>query len=101
MFNTLSQVWLVDMLRQRSRPYLFSNTVAPAIVGAAIEAPHPPQRRLRLARGQEAALVRGDGAARVPPPEHAQPRARLPRPRARLARVQRGKGASHHLEAAR
>ena len=29
---------IVDMLRQRSRPYLFSNTVAPAIVGAAIEA---------------------------------------------------------------
>ena len=26
------------MLRQRSRPYLFSNTVAPCIVGAAIEA---------------------------------------------------------------
>ena len=26
---------IVDMLRQRSRPYLFSNTVAPAIVGAA------------------------------------------------------------------
>ena len=29
---------IVDMLRQRSRPYLFSNTVAPCIVGAAIEA---------------------------------------------------------------
>ena len=29
---------IVDMLRQRSRPYLFSNTVAPAIVGAAIKA---------------------------------------------------------------
>ncbi|MDB5247278.1 MAG: kbl [Segetibacter sp.] len=27
---------LVEMLRQRSRPYLFSNTVAPAIVGASI-----------------------------------------------------------------
>jgi glycine C-acetyltransferase len=27
---------IVDMLRQRSRPYLFSNTVAPAIVGASI-----------------------------------------------------------------
>ena len=26
---------IVEMLRQRSRPYLFSNTVAPAIVGAA------------------------------------------------------------------
>jgi glycine C-acetyltransferase len=29
---------IIDMLRQRSRPYLFSNTVAPAIVGAALEA---------------------------------------------------------------
>ncbi len=29
---------IVAMLRQRSRPYLFSNTVAPAIVGAALEA---------------------------------------------------------------
>lgn len=27
----------IDMLRQRSRPYLFSNSVAPAIVGAALE----------------------------------------------------------------
>ena len=27
---------IIDMLRQRSRPYLFSNTVAPAIVGASI-----------------------------------------------------------------
>lgn len=28
---------IVDMLRQRSRPYLFSNTLAPAIVGASNE----------------------------------------------------------------
>jgi glycine C-acetyltransferase len=28
---------IVEMLRQRSRPYLFSNTVAPAIVGASLE----------------------------------------------------------------
>lgn len=27
----------MDMLRQRSRPYLFSNTLAPAIAGASIE----------------------------------------------------------------
>ena len=27
---------IIDMLRQRSRPYLFSNSLAPAIVGAAI-----------------------------------------------------------------
>lgn len=28
---------VIELLRQRSRPYLFSNTVAPAIVGASIE----------------------------------------------------------------
>ena len=28
---------IIDMLRQRSRPYLFSNSLAPAIVGASIE----------------------------------------------------------------
>ena len=28
---------ILDMLRQRSRPYLFSNSVAPSIVGASIE----------------------------------------------------------------
>ena len=29
---------IIEYLRQRSRPYLFSNTVAPAVVGGAIEA---------------------------------------------------------------
>jgi glycine C-acetyltransferase len=29
---------IIEMLRQRSRPYLFSNTVAPPIVGASIKA---------------------------------------------------------------
>ncbi|MCA9571613.1 MAG: aminotransferase class I/II-fold pyridoxal phosphate-dependent enzyme, partial [Myxococcales bacterium] len=29
---------IIDLLRQRSRPYLFSNTVAPCIVGASIAA---------------------------------------------------------------
>jgi len=29
---------IIDMLRQRSRPYLFSNSMPPAIVGAGIEA---------------------------------------------------------------
>ena len=28
---------IIDLLRQRSRPYLFSNTVAPAIVGGSLE----------------------------------------------------------------
>lgn len=34
---TAARKEIVDMLRQRSRPYLFSNTVAPAIVGASIK----------------------------------------------------------------
>ena len=29
---------IIDLLRQRSRPYLFSNSVAPAIIGAGLEA---------------------------------------------------------------
>lgn len=29
---------VVDMLRQRARPYLFSNTLAPAVAAASIEA---------------------------------------------------------------
>jgi glycine C-acetyltransferase len=33
---TAARKEVVDLLRQRSRPYLFSNTVAPAIVGASI-----------------------------------------------------------------
>ena len=37
---------IVDLLRQRSRPYLFSNALPPAVVGAAIEA-------IRLARTGE------------------------------------------------
>jgi len=34
---TAARKEIVEMLRQRSRPYLFSNTVAPSIVGASIE----------------------------------------------------------------
>lgn len=33
---TCARQEIVDMLRQKSRPYLFSNTVAPSIVGASI-----------------------------------------------------------------
>lgn len=33
---TAARKEIVDLLRQRSRPYLFSNTLAPAIVGASI-----------------------------------------------------------------
>jgi glycine C-acetyltransferase len=35
---TTSRREVVDMLRQRSRPYLFSNSVAPPIVGASLKA---------------------------------------------------------------
>ena len=35
---TAARKEIVNMLRQRSRPYLFSNTVAPSIVGASIRA---------------------------------------------------------------
>lgn len=35
---TASKKEIVDMLRQRSRPYLFSNTLAPSVAGAAIAA---------------------------------------------------------------
>lgn len=34
---TASRRDVVDMLRQRARPYLFSNSVAPAVVGASLE----------------------------------------------------------------
>lgn len=34
---TAARKEIVEMLRQRSRPYLFSNTLAPAITGASIE----------------------------------------------------------------
>ena len=29
---------IIDLLRQKSRPYLFSNTLAPSIVGASLRA---------------------------------------------------------------
>ena len=35
---TAARKEIVDLLRQRSRPYLFSNTLAPSIVGASIRA---------------------------------------------------------------
>ena len=35
-FNT-GRKEIIDMLRQRSRPYLFSNSIPPMIAGAALE----------------------------------------------------------------
>ncbi len=34
---TTSKKEVIDLLRQRSRPYLFSNTLSPAIIGASLE----------------------------------------------------------------
>lgn len=39
---------VIDMLRQRSRPYLFSNTLAPAVVGASIGCFDMLQRSTKL-----------------------------------------------------
>ncbi|MFT3740996.1 MAG: glycine C-acetyltransferase [Breznakibacter sp.] len=41
---------IIDMLRQRSRPYLFSNSLAPAIVGASLESVPYVGRNHSLAR---------------------------------------------------
>jgi len=43
---------VVDLLRQRARPYLFSNALAPAICGASLEA-------IRIARSAEGDRLRG------------------------------------------
>lgn len=43
---------IVDLIRQKARPYLFSNTLAPAVCGAALEA-------IRIARSPEGDELRG------------------------------------------
>ncbi len=66
---------IIDMLRQRSRPYLFSNTVAPPIVGAALKTLELLSRSTELRDRLEAntRLFR-DGMARrgfqITPGEH-------------------------------
>ena len=53
---------IVELLRQRSRPYLFSNTLPPAIAGASIavlELLSSTTRAARPAHGQRAPLPRG------------------------------------------
>ena len=54
---TTGRAEIVELLRQRSRPYLFSNSLAPAIAGASIAVldlldrdPHPRQRVMDNAR---------------------------------------------------
>jgi glycine C-acetyltransferase len=44
---------IVDLLRQRSRPYLFSNTVAPAVVGGSLKAIELLERSTELRDGLE------------------------------------------------
>ena len=66
---------IVELLRQRSRPYLFSNTLAPPIVGAALAALdllECVRRAARPARANTALVPRADGRAGfdVLPGEH-------------------------------
>ena len=51
---------IVELLRQRSRPYLFSNTLAPAIAAASLRRARTAARRRR--RGSCARRVRDNGA---------------------------------------
>jgi glycine C-acetyltransferase len=53
---TAARADIVDLLRQRSRPYLFSNTLAPPIVAASLAV-------LELLRGDEGAALRRRVAA--------------------------------------
>jgi glycine C-acetyltransferase len=67
---------VIAMLRQRSRPYLFSNTLAPAIVGAAIAAFDLLDRSddLRLKLKENTAYFRGrigEAGFDIKPGEHA------------------------------
>ena len=65
---TSSRSEIVAMLRQRSRPYLFSNSVAPPIVGASLKALEictPLDRAARPARGEHQVLPRGHDRAAV------------------------------------
>ena len=61
---------IVELLRQRSRPYLFSNTVAPAMVAGAAQGGRAGRRGRRPARAaarQHALLPRGPDRGRLRP----------------------------------
>ena len=45
---------IVDLLRQRARPYLFSNSLAPAVVGGSLKALEIADRGRRPARAAAA-----------------------------------------------
>ena len=51
---TVGRKSAIDLLRQRSRPYLFSNTVAPAIVGASLKVFELLERTTALRDASEA-----------------------------------------------
>jgi glycine C-acetyltransferase len=57
---TSGRAELIELLRQRSRPYLFSNTVAPAIVGGSLKALEIVQRsdELRQRLSENSRLIR-------------------------------------------
>jgi glycine C-acetyltransferase len=57
---------VIDLLRQRSRPYLFSNTLAPVVAGAG--AALADDRAARSAGGEHAHLPRTDDRGRVRDP---------------------------------
>jgi glycine C-acetyltransferase len=72
---TSGRAELIELLRQRSRPYLFSNSVAPAIVGGSLKAldiaANDPEPRRRLMEGTKS--FRADMTRRgfsVVPGEH-------------------------------
>ena len=53
---------IIDLLRQRSRPYLFSNSVAPPIVAASLKVPRPGRQssELRERSGKHPLLPRSN-----------------------------------------
>lgn len=65
---------IIDLLRQRSRPYLFSNTLAPSIVAASLEAIRlAGNSELRDKLRENTAFFRAEMAKRgfdIPPGEH-------------------------------
>ena len=67
---------VVDVLRQRSRPYLFSNSLAPAVVGAATEAfrmvMEDPSRSLKV-QGNARYFRDRDDRGRLPHPGRRAP----------------------------
>ena len=70
---------VVDLLRQRSRPYLFSNSVAPAVVAgslAALELVDGLGRGARDAARQHRAVPRADDGGRVRAAARARTRSR-------------------------